>query len=183
MISYLGNRKCVMFSAGLKFTLTPAGTSSAAAQHSLYCKAVCCLHNKRRSSQPECLCCVCVQWEGDGLPSGQGTAKTGKHLVQAANHQLWRCQRTWISAWDGFLFFCLVFFYHMQAAMKAYLSFISLVRLVIGTKMSCVQERAEQSRLSLASAELRSQAALSAVSTVCRLTYKRDLSSRLYLCL
>lgn len=70
MISYLGNRKCVMFSAGLKFTLTPAGTSSAAAQHSLYCKAVCCLHNKR-SSQPECLSCVCVQWEGTVSPLGK----------------------------------------------------------------------------------------------------------------
>lgn len=71
----------------------------------------------------------------------------------------------------------------MQAAMKAYLSFISLVCLVIGTKMSCVQERAEQSRLSLASAEPRSQAVLSAVSTVCHLTNKRDLSSCQYLCL
>lgn len=71
MISYLGNRKCVLFSAGLKFTMTPAGTSSAAAQHSLYCKAVCCLHNKRRSSQPECLCCVCVQWKGTVSPLGK----------------------------------------------------------------------------------------------------------------
>lgn len=31
MISCLRNCKCVMFSGGLKFTLTPAGTSSAAA--------------------------------------------------------------------------------------------------------------------------------------------------------
>lgn len=79
--------------------------------------------------------------------------------------------------------FWFLFFYHMQAAMKAYLSFIFLVCLVIGTEMSCVQERAEQSCLSLASAELRSQAVLSAASTVCHPTCKRDLSSCLYLCL
>lgn len=73
MISCLGNRKCVMFSDGLKFTLTPAGTSSAAAQHSLYCKTVCCqrLHNKRRRSEPECLCCVRAQWEGTVFPLGK----------------------------------------------------------------------------------------------------------------
>lgn len=83
MISYLGNCKCVMFSAGLKFTLTPEGTSSAAAQHSLYCKAVCCLHNKRRSSQPECLCCVCVQWEGTVSP-------LGKALLRQENTWFWQ---------------------------------------------------------------------------------------------
>lgn len=73
VISCLGNRKCVMFSAGLKFTFTPVGTSSGGAQHSLYCKTLCCLrlHNKRKCSEPEFLCCVCVQWEGTAFPLGK----------------------------------------------------------------------------------------------------------------
>lgn len=76
MISCLGNRKCVMFSAGLKFTLTPASTSSAAgAQLSTACTVKLSVASdstaKRSRSEPECLCCVCVQWEGTVFPLGK----------------------------------------------------------------------------------------------------------------